>query len=772
MWRSPTYDRLVLGDYDAHPSIAVVSRPFERLAGLRIDAKHNAARRTRMYEGLTLVALADGAKSTIDLPDDVQLSNVRWSPDGQRLALSRWVKDGVELWVADASTGKSSRVGKHQLSTVLGSGVSWMPGSQSLLVQLVPEGHGQPPARPTVPSGPTTMDTTGSKATNRTYQDLLKDRVDEAVFKHLATSRIAIVDLAGTVTSLGEPDLYSDVSASPDGQYVLSERVKTPFSYAVPYYRFPRAIEVRDLKAKVVRVVADQPVADAVPIGGVREGARGVHWQPTADATLAWREALDGGDPDAKADHRDRLMTHAAPFADTPEERLRTTHRLSSVAWTERAGELLATEYDRDRRWITTHLFGADVVGKAGEADTGSKVLVDRSSRDAYGDPGRPVYKTLASGHHALIVDEGKIYLSGSGATPEGDRPFLHRYDLASGATEELMRASGKEHVAFAGFGSAKHDAWMVTRETVDVPPDYYLEGAGGQRRLTELPHPHPQLSGIEKRLLKYTRKDGVALSGTLYLPPDYDADAGEPLPLVVWAYPVEFNDSDTAGQVRAAPKRFTRLRATSALMFLTQGYAVLSPASMPVIGDPETMNDTFIEQITDAAEAAIAACVKEGVADPERVGVGGHSYGAFMTANLLAHSDLFSAGLARSGAYNRSLTPFGFQSERRTLWEATETYVAVSPLFSADKLDEPLLLIHGEVDSNAGTYPLQSKRLFHALKGVGGTARLVLLPAESHGYASRESVLHVLAESFDWFDTYVKNAPPRAEAVRAARPG
>ena len=763
MWVSPRHDRMILGDYDAHPSIDLVSRPFERLAGLRIDAGRVARRRTRTYEGFTVVEVQGGKSQPLPVPEGFQAAQLSWSPDGQRVAMTRWLDEGVQLWVADLATSKVERVGDFSLNTVFGSGLSWMPDSQSVVLRRVPQGHGPPPARPTVPAGPTVMDTSGEKATNRTYQDLLENRVDEAVFEHLATSQLVMVDLQGTVTPLGEPDLYISADPSPDGRFVLITRIKRPFSYVVPYYRFPRVIEVRDLKAKVVRVVADQPAAEEVPIQGVRTGARNVHWQPTADATLAWKEALDEGDPNKEVEHRDRLMTHAAPFADAPAERLKTTHRLSSVDWTERNDELLVTEYDRDRRWTTTHLFSPDTTGVAGDPATGSKVLFDRSVRDAYGDPGRAVYGELASGHAAVLVDDGKIYLDGRGATPEGARPFLARYDLATGTTEELMRSAGDAHVDFIAFGNDAHDRFIVQRQSADDPPDYWLEGGDAEpARLTELPHPHPQLSGIEKRVLKYKRRDGVDLSGTLYLPPNYDPEGGQRLPLVVWAYPLEYNDADTAGQVRAAPNRFTRLRATSPLMFLTQGYAVLSGAAMPVIGDPETMNDTFLDQIVWAAEAAIDACVKEGIADPERVGVGGHSYGAFMTANLLAHSDLFRAGVARSGAYNRSLTPFGFQSERRTLWDATETYVSVSPLFSADAIDEPLLMIHGEVDNNAGTYPLQSRRLFHAMKGLGGTARLVLLPEESHGYAARESVLHTLAESFDWFDQYVKNAKPR----------
>jgi dipeptidyl aminopeptidase/acylaminoacyl peptidase len=418
--------------------------------------------------------------------------------------------------------------------------------------------------------------------------------------------------------------------------------------------------------------------------------------------------------------------------------------------WTSEDGLALVREYDRDRRWTTTWV----------QDFTGGKPprkLIDRSIRDAYGDPGDPVYALRDDGTVVVPVVEGKIFLSGHGASPEGQRPFLDRMSLADSTTERVFEAGPGTHAEFTEFVlDDEFSSLLVWKETPTEVPNYYVVSGGSERQLTRFPDPHPQLTGIEKRILKYKRKDGVDLSGTLYLPPGYSEATR--LPLVVWAYPVEYNDKDTAGQVRAAPNRFTRLRGTSPLMFLTQGYAVLSGASMPVVGDPETMNDTFIQQVVWAAEAAVDAAVNEGVADRDRVGVGGHSYGAFMTANLLAHTNVFKAGIAESGAYNRTLTPFGFQSERRTLWEAPQTYIDVSPLFAADKLDEPILLIHGEADNNDGTYPLQSRRLFHALKGNGGTARLVILPEESHGYIARESVLHTLAESMAWFDKYVKN--------------
>jgi dipeptidyl aminopeptidase/acylaminoacyl peptidase len=756
VWSSPDGKYLVHATYDALPSIEVVARPFERLAGMRIDPRRNAARRTRLYRSLTVQDVSTGMKTAVQLEleqgdDALELGPPVWSPSGGLLAFTRATSTGLELWVANVVTGTAGRLGSDYVNDTLGPGFRWMPASTSLLVWWKRSDAGEPPAAPTTPDGPVVKDTQGREATNRTYQDLLKNAHDERLFEHFVTAQLAVVSVdEGTSMPVGAPAMITDARSSPDGKYVLVERLRRPFSYTVPHWRFARVIEVLDRGSRVVRVVADQDAADAVPIDGVRKGARDVHWQPTAPATLVWAEALDEGDPRKTVEHRDRVMTHAAPFADVPVERWRVEHRLSAIDWLSQNGQALVREYDRDRRWTTTWL--VDLV----EGSIEPKKIFDRSVRDAYGDPGQPVRMVRPDGHIVVGVDDGAIHLTGAGATPDGNRPFLDRLRLDDGATERLFHSAPDRHEQFVHFVGDERDRFIVRREAPDEPPDYFVHGVDEQRRLTEFPHPHPQLSGMKKRLLKYRRRDGVPLSGTLYLPPGHVE--GERIPLVVWAYPIEYNDKDTAGQVRAAPNRFTRLGGTSPLMFLTQGYAVLDNAAMPIVGDPAKMNDTFLQQLVWSAQAAVDAAVDAGVADRERVGVAGHSYGAFMVANLLAHTDLFRAGIARSGAYNRSLTPFGFQSERRTLWEARNTYMSVSPLFTANQIDEPILLIHGEVDNNAGTYPMQSERLFHALEGTGGTSRLVLLPHESHGYSARESVLHVLAESFRWFDEHVKS--------------
>ncbi len=756
---SPTRERVLLAHYDALPSIEDVAAPFERLAGLRIDAARYAQRRTRMYERLEIVDVSTGQSQAVMLPDDMRMGPPQWSPDGGRVAFTRWQEDGLHLWVVDAASGQATELEGLRVNDILTRGFQWLPHGKGLIAFCVPPDAERPPQRPRRPVGPSVSDTAGEKATNRTYQDLLTDPFDEALFEHLVTVQLLEVDMdSGATRSLGEPGLFAAVDVSPGGEYVLVERIRRPFSYTVPFYRFPMRVEVWDRAAKVVRTVADLELAEEIPIGGVRQGPRRVQWHPQHPDTLVWVEALDEGDPKRDAEHRDRVMVHAAGFADVPKILTKVEHRFTDISWTDQPGQYLISDFDRDRRWTTTRVHDP----------SGERVLVDRSVRDAYGDPGTPVYQQRTDGSYVVPVDGDAIMLSGSGATPDGYRPFVQRMDLRDGKTQRTFESGLDEYASFVDVAASGE--LIVWRESKTDVPNLYVQHDDGKRRpLTTFVDPHPQLTGIDKRILKYTRDDGVELSGTLYLPPGYQE--GDRLPLVVWAYPIEFNDKDTAGQVRASDNRFTRLQSTSPLMFLTQGYAVLDGAAMPIVGDPETMNDTFLPQIVGSASAAIEAVVALGVADRDRVGVAGHSYGAFMAANLLAHSDLFRAGIARSGAYNRTLTPFGFQSERRTLWEAPQAYVNVSPLFAADRLDEPILLVHGEDDDNSGTFPLQSQRLFHALKGNGGTARLVMLPKESHGYVARESVLHVLAESFRWFDQHVKRAPSDREDRKALVP-
>ncbi|MGB4704123.1 MAG: prolyl oligopeptidase family serine peptidase [Candidatus Saccharicenans sp.] len=748
----PAGEVMLLSYYRPIPSIEELSRPFYRLAGIRITPHNNSRQVLRFYTGFVLKNIKTGKEIRVNLPEEPRYSQPEFSPDGRFLAFQRYFDYGQELWVADTRTGEALKVFGPQLNSVLTDGFSWMPDGQSLLVSGNPEGRGPEPPAPRVPVGPNIQETSGKFAQVATYQDLLRTPYDEKLFEHYATVQLYRLDLkSGNIEKIGRPGIYQFVRPSPDGRYLLVKRIKRPYSYSVPYSSFAHTLEIWDAQGNQVKVIADLPPAEEVPRNGVPTGPRSPEWQPLKPATVVWVEALDGGNPEKPAEFRDRVLALEAPFDHEPVELFKLPQRYQGIIWLGKAGQGLVSEFEWKKRWRTTYHFDQAKPGVL-------RKIFDLSAQDQYNDPGRPVMTWTPAGDRIALQDGDFIYLNGSGASPEGDRPFLDKFNLRTLKKTRLFQCGKGVYETFVGFVGNRRDSIIISYESPTVPPNYYLVDLKSNKRtaLTSFPDPAPRLTAVKRQLIKYRRDDGVELSGMLYLPPDYRE--GERLPVVVWAYPLEYTDPGTAGQVRGSPYRFTFYRGASQLFFLTQGYAVLDNAQMPVIGDPKTVNDTFIEQIVANARAAIDALDRMGIADRKRIGVGGHSYGAFMTANLLAHSDLFAAGIARSGAYNRTLTPFGFQNERRTLWEAPELYIRVSPFIYAHKINEPILLIHGEADNNSGTFPIQSERLFAAIKGLGGTARLVMLPYESHGYAARESILHVLAEMIEWFDRYVKN--------------
>ncbi|HEY8743071.1 MAG TPA: prolyl oligopeptidase family serine peptidase, partial [Chloroflexota bacterium] len=607
------------------------------------------------------------------------------------------------------------------------------------------------------PAGPAIQQNSGRAAPARTYQNLLQDAHDEALFEHYLQAQVATVTLDGQVQALGPAGMVQRVDPSPDGQYLLVETLQRPFSYSVPAGRFPRRIEVWDRAGRLVRLVADLPLADAVPTAfmAVAPGPRDVTWRPDVPATLVWSEAQDGGDPRQEADVRDRLFALAVPFAGDPVALCDLALRFQRCAWTE-AGDALVTE-----RWWRSRQERVWLLQPATPGPP--RLLFDRSWEDRYNDPGRPLEWRNAAGRTVLWTsdDGGSLRLVGTGASPEGDRPFLDSYTVASGARERLWRSAAPAYEAPLDLLDSTGSVVLTRRESATDPPNYFARdlATGTARQLTAYANPAAALAGVQKELIRYPRADGVELTATLYLPPGYDAKDG-PLPLLMWAYPREFKSASAAAQVSDSPYRFVRPNAGSPLFWLALGYAVLANPAMPIIGEgQQEPNDTYVEQLRASAQAAADEVVRRGVAERERIAIGGHSYGAFMTANLLVHTNLFCAGIARSGAYNRTLTPFGFQAEERTLWQAPDIYSTMSPFMHADKVTAPLLLLHGLADDNAGTFPMQSERFYAALQGLGKTARLVLLPHESHGYRARESVLHTLWEMTEWLDRYVQKS-------------
>lgn len=748
---SPARDTLLLMHREALPPVAELARPMERLAGLRLDATLNGRHGPRSVVGLSLMDLESGEERRVSLPDDAGISYTSWSPDGSQIAFVMTRNDALSLWVVDVERARARELVDSGINAVF-SPIDWMPDGENLLVSLVDPDRGAMPERPRVPVGPVTQEASGYEAPVRTYQDLLADDHDAALFAWLATSQLAVVNTSGRtrVRELGEPGLYYSASPAPGGEYVLIGEMEQPFSYQVPWSRFPDRVFVIDMDGDEVATIARQPLADNVPIGGVVTGRRSVSWQASHAARLTWAEALDNGDPRVETDQRDSVWALEAPFDGEPMEILRTEDRYYGTQFTTEGQLGFSMEYDRDTRVIRRWL--VDFADPSVEP----RLAEERNYQDSYANPGSALSVRNEFGRSVVGVHDGYMYMAGDGATPEGDRPFLNRVNFETFETTEIWRNSGENYEEIIGLTEPDGSAFLTSWEDPVTPPNVRWHRAGEETaQITQFENPHPQLNEISRELITYEREDGVPLSATLYLPAGYEE--GDTLPVLVWGYPLEYNDTSTAGQVSGSPYEFTRVGGTSPRFLVTQGYALLENATMPIVGDdPETVNDTFIDQLVLSAEAARDVTVEMGFGDGERLAIAGHSYGAFMTAHLLAASDVFRAGIARSGAYNRTLTPFGFQSERRTFWAAPETYFELSPFMHADQINEPMLMIHGQMDNNSGTYPMQSERMFAAVKGNAGTARLVMLPYESHGYRGRESILHVLAESIDWLNRWV----------------
>ncbi len=759
----PTRRTLAILERRSMPTIADLAQPVYRLAGTRINPRTNGPQqRTGAVFAITLKSIADGSERKVVVPPSARLGGVSFSPDGKRLAFTNTRPDGIDLYVADTTTGQSKLVASN-LNGTTGDPCDWLEDGSGLLCRFVPANRGPEPRAPVVPSGPNIQENYGKAAPAPTYQDLLETEHDEALFEYYFTSQLAFVDATtGRQTPVGRPGIVDTASLSPNNDYLLVARIKRPFSRLVPMSGFPKDVEVWNQRGQLVRTIADVPTTEGVPINGVITGPRAWRWRPDQPATLVWVEALDGGNPRTQVPHRDKVMALAAPFAGQPVEIARTEYRYAGLSWTEKGIGLLS-ESDRATRRTRTWML---------EPGAAPRKLWDRRQEDRYGDPGSPVARRGGGGGRGggfgggpILQVGDSIYLTGEGASPEGDRPFFDRLNLRTLATERLFRSEPKTYESVVAPLSDDGKTLLTRFETRTDPPNYFVRdlASGSRRAVTAFTDPQPQLRGVTREFVTYARKDGVKLSATLYLPAGYQP--GQKLPMLMWAYPREFTDPDVAGQVTGSPYRFTTVSGASHLLLLTQGYAIFDNPTMPIIGPGETANDTYVEQLVASAEAAVEKAVALGVTDRDRIGIGGHSYGAFMTANLLAHSDLFRAGIARSGAYNRTLTPFGFQNERRTFWEVPEIYARMSPFFHANKINEPILLIHGEMDDNSGTFPIQSERLYMALKGHGATVRYVTLPYEAHGYAARESVLHTVAEMLNWMDKWVKRAPTTTSA-------
>ncbi len=809
---SPNHAYALQGSPVRYPPIAELSEPMLRLAGIRINPKTNGLHNTTFQSNLLLRKVPEGTEIKIALPPNPKLEIGPWSPDGAHFVFTNSTAQGIEIWVGDAATGKTHKLPNVHVDEVFGGvgggrgggggfggggggSLQWMADGKSLLVHAVRANRGPAPPEPAVPAGPHISESQGNEKGAPTYEDLLQNPHDEDLFEYYATAQLAIVDSAsGAMTPIGKPAMIESARPSPDGKYFIVNYIHRPFSYSYPARMFPTEIEIWDRTGKTIKKEASIPMggtgrgagaanATADEDNPVSAGPRGLTWLATEPETLIWfdgppagrggRGGRGGGRAAGNSANgqpeqvHEKIMAVKAPFDGAGEVRYEADQRLEGFVFTEN---------------LHTAIIGAGGGGRGGGGGGGGRgagraqtaYLIDFANKSEppkplwtsgpsrYNNPGSPVEKTLPNGMRVVELDGDNIFLQGTGPSTTGDHPFLSRYNLNTKETTQLFKCDDQHYEVFEALLDPHGDKFLTRRESPTEPPNYYVRTSSGQlTAMTNYPDPQPIMRKVHKELVTYKRPDGVEMSFTLYLPPDYTP--GKPLPTIIWAYPYEYETADAASETstQGSRMRFTEIGGYSEIFFALDGYAVLDNASMPIVGARGKMNDTFVEQLLMDAKAAVDKAVEMGVADRNRIGVGGHSYGAFMTDNLLAHSDLFKAGIAESGAPNRTLTPFGFQNERRTLWEDPDLYLKMSPFMYADKIKTPLLLIHGEADDNTGTFPVQSERMYEAVRGNGGIVRLVFLPAEAHGYRAKETIEHVNWEKLRWFDKYVKDPPP-----------
>ena len=749
---------------NSYPSIEELAQPELRIAGLRINPNNFAPSRQTFINDLWFRNLSSNKEFKINgLPSPLMAGNISWSPNDKKIAFTHTTSTKVDLYVIDVTTQKATKINKQPLNTISG-GAQWIDDNTLLYRTIVNPVSAAPP-KSAVPKGPTTQENYGKASPRPTFQDMIKNPYDEQLYEFYGTTQL-VKNVNGAETKIGQPSIYTSISVSPDKKYMMLRTVKNPFSYIVPAFGFPSTVVITDMNGKQLKMLADLPSAETAPSGNdnVQNVARAFEWRDDEAATVVWCMPLDSGLIKTKVDYHDALFSLSAPFNGQPKELFKTQMRYRGTTWGN-STIALVNEGLTGKQITRTNRYNPST----GQLEK----LMERNTTDNYSNPGFPVTEKNQFGNDVIkLIDNGNKLLMNNttGASPNGDLPFLATFDLTTKKLDIIWRCNEGYFESVVRVLNPEKLELLTRKENEKEVPNYWIKNLKAKiadRQITSFTNPYPQMEGVSKQKIKYKREDGVDLTGDLYLPKGYDPKKDGKLPVIMWAYPAEFNSAADAAQIRGSEHRFTYVGYGSPICYVTQGYAILNNAEMPIVATDKDKkpNDNFIDQLRMNAEAAINKLDEMGVGDRNRVAVGGHSYGAFMTANLLAHTNLFKAGIARSGAYNRTLTPFGFQNEDRTYWQAPDLYNDMSPFMSADKIKTPILLVHGELDNNTGTYPIQSERMFNAIKGHGGTVKFLLLPYESHGYAAKENILHLLYEQYAWVEKYVKNADKNTPA-------
>ena len=750
---------MLLSERNTYPDVEELGQPEFKIAGLRLNPNNFSLSRQTFINNFKLKNIKTGKEYPITgLPANTLASATSWNPSESKIAFLNTIATKVDLYIIDIATQKATKINKQPVNAILGIPYTWIDDN-TIIYKATTIAATAAPKKSITPKGPTVQESVGKVAPSATFQDLIKSPYDEELFQFYGTAQL-IKNTNGVETKMGSPAIYSSIRLSPDKKYILTRTINKPFSYLVTANGFPSTISVIDLSGKLVKKLADLPSSEGTPSGydNTQNVSRGFDWRDDEAATVVWAQPLDSGLIKKQVDYHDAVYALAAPFTGQPKELFKTQMRYRGTGWGD-ASLALVQEGLRAKQLTRVSRYNST---------TGTlEKLYELSQNDAYNNPGSPVTHKNKWGREVILTtDNGtKLLLNNTvGSSAKGDLPFLAKYDLGTKKNDIIWRSKEGYFEYVTDVIDPDKLIVLTRRESQKEVPNFYIKNLSAntsETAITNFTNPYPQLEGVSKQKIFYKRADGVDLTGDLYLPKGYNKDKDGPLPALIWAYPREFISANDAAQVRGSEHRFTTINWGSPIFYVTQGYAVLDNAEMPIVAaSPDKKpNDDFVHQLQLNAEAAINKLSELGVGDKNRMAVGGHSYGAFMTANLLAHTNLFKAGIARSGAYNRTLTPFGFQNEDRTYWQAPQLYNEMSPFTYADKIKTPILLVHGEADDNTGTYPINSERLFAAIKGNGGTVRFVYLPYEAHGYRGKENLLHLLWEQNQWLEKYVKNA-------------
>ena len=739
-----------------YPTVEELGQPEFKIAGLRINPNNFSLSRQNFIKKLSLQNIVTGKNITLaGMPNNLSALSPSWNPSENKIAFYNVTANTVDVWVIDIKTGTCSKINKSPVNIVLSSNIIWLDDA-TVLYKINTNNAAQMQKKPITPKGPTIQESIGKVAPSVTYQDLIKSPYDEYAFEFLASAQI-VKNKNGVETKIGSPAIFSSLDLSPDRNYVLTRTINKPFSYLVTVNGFASSINVIDINGKLIKTIADLPSSETTPSGydNVQNVARAFDWKDDEPATITYAMPLDSGMMKKNIPSHDVVMALAAPFTGTPKELFKTSTRYIRTTWGDEHIALV-TEMLRSKQQYKVSRYDA--------SNNSLTTLYQGNMTDAYTNPGSPVTtKNKFNREVIATINKGQAILMNNttGASPKGDLPYIASFDLNTKTNNIIWRSAEDNFEMVMEVIDFNNLKVITRRETEKEVPNYYIRSIkeNNKIQITNFKNPYQSMEGVTKEKIKYKRKDGVDLTGDLYLPKGYDKTKDGPLPTLLWAYPREFTNAADASQIRGNQHKFTMLNWGSPIFYVTQGYAILDNAEMPIVATSadKKPNDDFVNQLILNATAAIDKLVELGISDRNKIAVGGHSYGAFMTVNLLAHSNLFKAGIARSGAYNRTLTPFGFQNEERTFWQAKDLYLEMSPFAFADKIKTPLLMTHGEMDDNTGTFPINSERLYAAIKGHGGTVRFVYLPYEAHGYKGKENVLHLLWEQGRWLDKYLK---------------